>query len=29
MVDEALERARAYAEAGASGFFAPGLADCG
>ena len=29
MVDEALERARAYAEAGASGFFAPGLADLG
>jgi len=26
-VDEALERARAYAQAGASGFFAPGLAD--
>lgn len=26
-VDEALERARAYAEAGASGLFAPGLAD--
>ena len=26
-VDAALERARAYAEAGASGFFAPGLAD--
>ncbi|MBV8686202.1 MAG: isocitrate lyase/phosphoenolpyruvate mutase family protein [Alphaproteobacteria bacterium] len=27
MVDEALERARAYAEAGASGFFVPGLVD--
>ena len=27
MVDTALERARAYAEAGASGFFAPLLAD--
>jgi 2-methylisocitrate lyase-like PEP mutase family enzyme len=27
LVDAALERARAYAEAGASGFFAPGLAD--
>jgi 2-methylisocitrate lyase-like PEP mutase family enzyme len=27
MVDAALERARAYAAAGASGFFAPGLAD--
>lgn len=27
MVDAALERAAAYAEAGASGFFAPGLAD--
>jgi 2-methylisocitrate lyase-like PEP mutase family enzyme len=27
--DEALERARAYAEAGASGFFVPGLADLG
>jgi 2-methylisocitrate lyase-like PEP mutase family enzyme len=27
MVDEALERGRAYAEAGASGFFVPGLAD--
>jgi 2-methylisocitrate lyase-like PEP mutase family enzyme len=26
-VDAAIERARAYAEAGASGFFAPGLAD--
>jgi 2-methylisocitrate lyase-like PEP mutase family enzyme len=26
-VEAALERARAYAEAGASGFFAPGLAD--
>ncbi len=26
-VDEALERARSYAEAGASGFFAPGLSD--
>jgi 2-methylisocitrate lyase-like PEP mutase family enzyme len=26
-VDAALDRARAYAEAGASGFFAPGLAD--
>lgn len=26
-VDQALERARAYADAGASGFFAPGLAD--
>jgi 2-methylisocitrate lyase-like PEP mutase family enzyme len=26
-VDEALERARAYGDAGASGFFAPGLAD--
>ena len=26
-VEEALERARAYAEAGASGFFVPGLAD--
>jgi 2-methylisocitrate lyase-like PEP mutase family enzyme len=29
MVDAALERARAYADAGASGFFAPGLADEG
>lgn len=28
-VDAALERARAYADAGASGFFAPGLADPG
>ncbi|HST35518.1 MAG TPA: isocitrate lyase/phosphoenolpyruvate mutase family protein [Allosphingosinicella sp.] len=27
MVDAALERAAAYAEAGASGFFVPGLAD--
>lgn len=27
MVDDALERARAYAKAGASGLFAPGLAD--
>lgn len=27
MVDSAIERARAYADAGASGFFAPGLAD--
>jgi 2-methylisocitrate lyase-like PEP mutase family enzyme len=27
MVEQALERGRAYAEAGASGFFAPGLAD--
>lgn len=27
MVEEALERAAAYADAGASGFFAPGLAD--
>lgn len=27
MVDEAIARARAYADAGASGFFAPGLAD--
>lgn len=27
MVDEAIERARAYAEAGADGLFAPGLAD--
>ncbi|MDB5690993.1 MAG: phosphonomutase [Alphaproteobacteria bacterium] len=27
MVDQALERGRAYAEAGASGFFVPGLAD--
>lgn len=27
LVDRALERARAYADAGASGFFAPGLAD--
>jgi 2-methylisocitrate lyase-like PEP mutase family enzyme len=27
MVDAAIERARAYAEAGASGFFVPGLAD--
>jgi 2-methylisocitrate lyase-like PEP mutase family enzyme len=27
MVDEAVGRARAYAEAGASGFFVPGLAD--
>jgi 2-methylisocitrate lyase-like PEP mutase family enzyme len=27
MVDEALERGRAYADAGASGFFVPGLAD--
>jgi methylisocitrate lyase len=27
MVEAALERARAYAEAGASGLFAPGLAD--
>ncbi|MET1110209.1 MAG: isocitrate lyase/phosphoenolpyruvate mutase family protein [Allosphingosinicella sp.] len=26
-IDEALERARAYAEAGASGFFVPGLVD--
>ena len=26
-LDEALERARAYAEAGASGFFVPGLVD--
>jgi 2-methylisocitrate lyase-like PEP mutase family enzyme len=29
MVEAALERARAYADAGASGFFAPGLADLG
>jgi len=29
LVDEAIERARAYADAGASGFFAPGLADNG
>ncbi|MFL6858983.1 MAG: isocitrate lyase/phosphoenolpyruvate mutase family protein [Allosphingosinicella sp.] len=29
MVEAALDRARAYAEAGASGFFAPGLADLG
>jgi 2-methylisocitrate lyase-like PEP mutase family enzyme len=29
MVDEALERAAAYAEAGASGFFVPGLIDLG
>ena len=29
MVDAALERAQAYAEAGASGFFVPGLADLG
>jgi 2-methylisocitrate lyase-like PEP mutase family enzyme len=28
-VDQALARARAYAEAGASGFFVPGLADLG
>lgn len=28
-VDAALERARAYAQAGANGFFAPGLADFG
>ena len=28
-VDEALERASAYADAGASGFFVPGLADLG
>jgi 2-methylisocitrate lyase-like PEP mutase family enzyme len=28
-VEDALERARAYADAGASGFFAPGLADLG
>lgn len=27
MVDEALQRAQAYADAGASGFFVPGLAD--
>ena len=27
MLDEAIERAAAYADAGASGFFAPGLAD--
>jgi 2-methylisocitrate lyase-like PEP mutase family enzyme len=27
MVDEAIERARAYAEAGANGLFAPGLVD--
>jgi 2-methylisocitrate lyase-like PEP mutase family enzyme len=27
MLDQALERAHAYAKAGASGFFAPGLAD--
>src|SRR5439155_18813205 len=27
MVEQALERGRAYAEAGASGFFVPGLAD--
>lgn len=29
MVDQALKRAHAYAEAGASGFFAPGLVDLG
>lgn len=29
MVDAAIERAHAYAEAGASGFFVPGLADLG
>jgi 2-methylisocitrate lyase-like PEP mutase family enzyme len=29
MVEQALERGRAYAEAGASGFFVPGLADLG
>lgn len=29
MIDEAAERARAYAQAGASGFFAPGLKDEG
>jgi 2-methylisocitrate lyase-like PEP mutase family enzyme len=29
MVDAAIERGRAYAEAGASGFFVPGLADLG
>jgi 2-methylisocitrate lyase-like PEP mutase family enzyme len=27
MVEEALDRGRAYAEAGASGFFVPGLID--
>src|SRR5690606_32706288 len=29
LLDEAVERAKAYAAAGASGFFAPGLADDG
>ncbi len=29
LLDEAIERARAYADAGADGFFAPGLADAG
>jgi 2-methylisocitrate lyase-like PEP mutase family enzyme len=29
LVEQALERGRAYAEAGASGFFVPGLADLG
>lgn len=29
MVEQALDRGRAYAEAGASGFFVPGLADLG
>ena len=29
LLDEAIERARAYAEVGADGFFAPGLADAG
>ena len=29
LVDEAIERGRAYADAGASGFFVPGLADAG
>ncbi len=29
MVDQALERANAYAEAGANGFFVPGLKDLG
>ena len=29
MLDEAIERVRAYAEAGASGFFVPMLGDLG
>jgi 2-methylisocitrate lyase-like PEP mutase family enzyme len=29
LIDEAIERGRAYADAGASGFFVPGLADAG